>query len=127
MGSLFSPTGVFDVVIMNECLQQVKKPDFVLREALRVGKKAIIAFPNFAYYKVRFQMLFGRVPVTPSLPYQWYETPNLHFLSTSDFRDYCGKRGFRVEKSAFISGERRVGAFPNAFAQLAIFEISASS
>ena len=80
----------FDYVILNQTLQQVKKPDFVLQEALRVGKKVIVGIPNFAYYKARASIFFrGRVPVTPRLPYQWYDTPNLHFLSLNDFRDYC--------------------------------------
>ncbi|MDA4122900.1 MAG: methionine biosynthesis protein MetW [Thaumarchaeota archaeon] len=118
------PDGAFDLVIMNECLQQVKKPDFVLKEALRVGRKAIVAFPNFAYYKVRFQVLFGKVPVTPSLPYQWYETPNLHFLSNSDFKGYCRKRGFKIERSAFTSAGRTVRFLPNLVSQLGIYEIS---
>jgi len=71
----------FDYVILNQSIQQVKKPDVVLGEALRVGKEVIIGFPNFAYFKSRFQIFFrGKTPVTPSLPYEWYETPNLHFL-----------------------------------------------
>jgi len=118
------PDGSFDLVILNESMQVVKKPDFVLREALRVGKRAIVAFPNFAHYSSRLQILFGKVPVTPSLPYEWYDTPNLHFLSTRDFVEYCGKRGFRVERSAFIAKERRVRFLPNLFAQVGIFEIS---
>ena len=119
------PDKSFDLVIMDESLQEVKKPDFVLKEALRVGRRAIVAFPNFAYYTARFQILFGKVPVTPSLPYEWYETPNLHFLSTADFVEYCRKRGFRVESSAFTAKGRRVRFLPNLFAQLGIFQISA--
>jgi methionine biosynthesis protein MetW len=119
------PDKSFDLVILDESLQEVKKPDFVLREALRVGRKAIAAFPNFAHYSVRFQILFGgRVPVTPSLPYEWYDTPNLHFLSVSDFAEYCKKRGFKVENSAFTAAERRVNVLPNLFAQLGIFQIA---
>ncbi len=69
------PDESFDYVIMNGSLQQVKKPDTVFKEALRVGKKLIVGFPNFLQYSSRFQMLLGKVPVTPSLPYQWYDTP----------------------------------------------------
>jgi methionine biosynthesis protein MetW len=119
------PDKSFDLVILNETLQQVKKPDFVLKEALRVGRNAIVAFPNFAYFRVRLQILTGKVPVTPSLPYEWYETPNLHFLSTSDFSGYCKKRGFKVVHSAFTSNGKKVTFMPNLFAQLGIFEISA--
>lgn len=118
------PDRSFDLVILEESMQEVRKPDFVLKEALRVGAKAIVSFPNFAHYTVRFQILFGRVPVTPSLPYEWYETPNLHFLSVADFRNYCSRRGFKIEAAAFTSGERRVKFLPNLFAQVGIFKIT---
>lgn len=119
------PDKSFDLVILDQTLPEVKKPDFVLKEAMRVGKSAIVAFPNFAHYAVRFQILFGgRVPVTPSLPYEWYDTPNLHFLSISDFRAYCKKRGFRIENSAFTAKERKVSFLPNFFGQIGLFQIS---
>ena len=115
----------FDYVILNQSIQQVKKPDIVLREALRVGKKVVVGFPNFAHYSSRFQIFFsGRTPLTPSLPYQWYETPNLHFLSISDFRDYCQKQDIRIKKSAFIGNNAFYGLFPNLFAQTGLFLIS---
>src|SRR5665811_2150653 len=94
----------FDYVILNQTLQQVKKPDFAIKEALRVGKKVIIGFPNFCYITERFQIFFrGKVPVSSSLPYEWYETPNLHFLSIADFKEYCKKNHMTVVGSAFIS------------------------
>ncbi|HLC00863.1 MAG TPA: methionine biosynthesis protein MetW [Candidatus Bathyarchaeia archaeon] len=112
----------FDNVILNQTFQQVKKPDLVLREALRVGKKAIVGFPNFCYITDRFQIFFrGRVPVTPSLPYEWYDTPNLHFLSIADFQEYCKKRDFQIEKSVFIRGNTKVRFFPNLFAEVGLF------
>jgi methionine biosynthesis protein MetW len=115
----------FDYVILNQTFQQVKKPDFVLREALRVGKKVIVGFPNFCYITDRFQIFFrGKVPVTPSLPYEWYETPNLHFLSIADFREYCKKHDFRIEKSFFIGANRRVRFLPNLFAEIGLFLLS---
>jgi len=71
----------FDYVILNQSFQQVKNPDIVLAEALRVGREVIVGFTNFAQYLARFQIFFkGRTPVTPSLPYAWHDTPNLHFL-----------------------------------------------
>jgi methionine biosynthesis protein MetW len=115
----------FDYVILNQTFQQVKKPDFVLREALRVGKKTIVGFPNFLYITARFQMFFiGKVPVTPSLPYEWYDTPNLHFLSTSDFTMYCRKRGIRIERSAFTAKNKKIKLFPNLFAETGFFLLS---
>ena len=90
----------FDYVILSQTLQQVKKPEFVLNEALRVGKQAIVSFPNFVYYPARFQIFFrGKVPVTSSLPHEWYETPNLHFLSISDFIKYCSGKKISIEAS----------------------------
>jgi len=115
----------FDFVILNQSIQQVKKPDEVLKEALRVGKKVIVGIPNFAHIKARTQIFFrGRVPVTPSLPYEWHDTPNLHFLSLLDFVDYCRKRGIRIDRSFFIGAERRVRFLPNLFARTGIFVIS---
>ena len=115
----------FDYVILSQTLQQVKRPDFVLKEALRVGKQTIVSFPNFVYYPARLQIFFrGRVPVTPSLPHEWYETPNLHFLGISDFIEYCTQRKITIKDSIFIRKNRRVWFFPNFFAEIAIFLIS---
>ena len=119
------PDGSFDYTIMNGSLQQVKKPDSVIKEALRVGKSLIVGFPNFSHYSSRFQILLsGKVPVTPSLPYQWYDTPNLHFLSISNFRDYCNLRAFKIQASAFLSKERRVSLLPNLRAEQGLFLVS---
>ena len=115
----------FDYVVLNQTFQQVKKPDFVLTEALRVGKKAIVGFPNFVYFKARFQIFFrGRVPLTPSLPYEWYDTPNLHFLSVADFEEYCRKRSLKVEASVFIANNKKVRFFPNLLAETGLFLLS---
>lgn len=112
----------FDYVVLNQTLQQVKKPDFVLHEALRVGKKVIIGFPNFLHISARFQMFFrGKVPVTSSLPYVWFDTPNLHFLSVADFREYCERRKIRILDSVFLRKNKRVRFFPNLFAETALF------
>ena len=117
----------FDYVILNQTFQQVKKPDFVLKEALRVGSKTIVGFPNFVNASARFQIFFkGRVPVTKSLPYEWYDTPNLHFLGILDFKEYCKKRGIKVKDSAFIRKNRRVKLFANLFAELGLFLLMSS-
>ena len=117
----------FDYVILNQTFQQVKKPDFVLQEALRVGKKTIVSFPNFVHFRARFQIFFhGRVPVTSALPYEWYDTPNLHFLSIADFTEYCGKRRVRIEQAEYIKGDRKVRFLPNLFAETGLFLLSKS-
>jgi methionine biosynthesis protein MetW len=115
----------FDFVILNQSFQQVKKPDTVLREALRVGRNVIVGFPNFAHYQARLQIFFrGKTPVTPSLPYEWHDTPNLHFLSISDFIEYCRQRNIKFEKAAFVGRRRTIKIFPNLFALTGIFLIS---
>ncbi len=114
----------FDYVILNQSLQQVRNLEKVLNDALRVGKKVIVGFPNFAYYKARFQMFFkGRAPVTLALPYEWYNTPNLHFLSILDFKEYCKTKGIKIEKAYYIGKKRLVRILPNFFAQVGIFLI----
>jgi methionine biosynthesis protein MetW len=117
--------GTFEYVVLNQTFQQVKKPDFVLQEALRVGKKVIVGFPNFCYILERYQIFFrGRVPVTASLPYEWYDTPNLHFLSIADFEAYCKKRQINVAQKAFFSKNRKVRLLPNLFAETGLFLLS---
>lgn len=115
----------FDYVVLNQSLQQILHVDKVLIDALRVGKKVIVGFPNFAHYKSRLQMFFqGRTPVTGALPYQWYDTPNLHFLSISDFKNYCRLKKINIERSVCIGQAKRVPFLPNLFAQTGIFLIS---
>lgn len=115
----------FDYVILNQSMQQIRHVDTVLTDALRVGKQVIVGIPNFAYYKARLQLFFGgRAPVTGGLPYQWYETPNLHFLSITDFIIYCHEKKISIEHAIYIGGQRRVAVFPNLFAQAGIFLIS---
>jgi methionine biosynthesis protein MetW len=117
----------FDFVILNESLQQVKKPERVMRESLRVGKKAIIGIPNFAFIRARCQIFFsGRVPVTPSLPFEWYNTPNLHFLSILDFTEYCKKQKIVIEETHFMKAKGPVRWLPNLFAVTGIFLLSGS-
>jgi methionine biosynthesis protein MetW len=114
-----------DYVILNQTLQQVKKLDFAIKEALRVGKKVIVGFPNFCYIVDRFQIFFGgKVPVTPSLPYEWYDTPNLHFLSIADFKEYCKKGKICIEKAVFISKEKEISVLPNLFGEVGLFLLS---
>jgi len=114
----------FDFVILNQTLQQVKKADFALKEALRVGKKVIVSFPNFVQISARLQILRGRVPVTKAIPYEWYDTPNLHFLGIIDFRNYCKKRNIRIEQTTFIRKNRTIKLLPNLLAEIGLFVCS---
>jgi methionine biosynthesis protein MetW len=115
----------FDYVILNQSFQQVKKPDVVLGEALRVGKEVIVGFPNFAYITARYHLaIMGRAPITRSLPFEWYDTPNIHFLSIADFINYCRKRNIKIEKARYLRKRRVVKLFPNLFALVGIFLIT---
>ena len=119
------PDGSFDYVILNQSLQEIRKVSFLLREALRVADRAIVGFPNFACLSARLCLgLRGKAPMTPTLPYEWYDTPNVRFLSISDFRNFCGKMGFRVQEACYLHGEKRIALWPNARAQSAIFLLS---
>lgn len=101
--SLFED-GRFDCVILSQTLQQIHHPERVLREMLRVGRRAIISFPNFGHWRVRLQLLWrGRMPVTRVLPAQWHDTPNIHMLTAKDFRAFCRDQGARIVDEVYIS------------------------
>ncbi len=123
------PDQSFDFVILNQTLQALMKPEAVIAEMLRVGKKAVMGFPNFAYWKMRLYLLLtGRMPKTKFLPYEWYDTPNIHFCSIKDFDAYCDGHGLCVERRIYLSIDRggRVlqGVLPNLFAETAVYLLS---
>ncbi len=96
----------FDYVILSQTLQAMLKPKEVLNELLRIGAKAIVSFPNFGHWKIRFQLLFkGRSPITEGLPYSWYETPNFHFFTIKDFQDLCEESNIIIKKSIGLTSE----------------------
>lgn len=116
------PDNSFDYVILNQSMQEVKKVDYVIKEALRVGEKVIVGFPNFAYFRARFRLFFrGKAPMTPALPYSWYNTPNLHFLSISDFVDYCKVERIKILEKHYLGRDSVVEIWPNFFALNVIF------
>jgi methionine biosynthesis protein MetW len=115
----------FDYVILNQSFQQVKKPDIVLGEALRVGTKVIVGFPNFAYYTARYSLaILGKAPITRSLPYEWYNTPNIHFLSIADFINYCKIRNIKIQESFYLGKNKPIKILPNLLALVGIFLIT---
>jgi methionine biosynthesis protein MetW len=116
------PDKAFDYVILSQTLQETRAPLQVLTEMLRVGRKAIISFPNFGHWSVRAAMVFtGQAPKTDLFPYDWYDSPNIHFLSINDFEDLCRKSGFPIERRYFLSGSTKVSWLPNLRAQTAVF------
>ena len=90
----------FDYVILSQTLQAMVEPKKILKELLRVGKKAIVSFPNFGHWKIRLQLLFnGKMPITEGLPYSWYDTPNIHFFTLKDFENLCKEMNIVIENS----------------------------
>jgi methionine biosynthesis protein MetW len=119
------PDRSFDYVILNQSMQEVKRVDLLLQEALRVGAKVIVGFPNFAHVSARMMLLLkGKAPVTGALPYPWYGTPNVRFLSIRDFEDLCRGMGLRVLASVGLGASGIVTFFPNLFARDAVFVLS---
>lgn len=107
----FYPDQSFDYAILSETLQTMIRPDKALEELLRIGRLAVVSFPNFAHWRVRLSLLWeGRMPVTRLLPIAWYETPNIHHLTVADFQALVAERGIRVERAWFLSGDREIGA-----------------
>jgi methionine biosynthesis protein MetW len=105
------PPDAFDYAILSQTLQTTRRPDQVLDQLLRIGRKAFVSFPNFAHWRVRLSLLWGgRMPVTRLLPLEWYETPNIHHVTIDDFRAFVRERGLTVEGAWFLSGDRLTSA-----------------
>jgi methionine biosynthesis protein MetW len=122
------PAETFDYAILSQTLQTTHRPDRVLEELLRIGRKAFVSFPNFAHWRVRLSLLWGgRMPVTRLLPLEWYETPNIHHVTIDDFRAFVRERGLAVEGAWFLSGDRLTSAAAANFrAEHAVFLLSRS-
>ena len=120
------PDDAFDYVILSQTLQATREPREVLKQMLRVGKHAIVSFPNFAHWHVRLRLVFGgRMPETASLPYKWYDTPNIHLCSIDDFRALCSDMGVRVERAIVLNRNSQPINMPpflaNLFGEQAVF------
>jgi len=116
------PDQAFDYVILSQTLQETRTPVKVLREMLRVGRRAIVAFPNFGHWSVRGSMLFsGRAPKTKLFPHEWYESPNIHVLSVDDFETLAAREGLSVERRYCLAGHRRITVLQNLRAEVAVF------
>ncbi|HTA42636.1 MAG TPA: methionine biosynthesis protein MetW [Bryobacteraceae bacterium] len=116
------PDKAFDYVILSQTLQETRAPLLVLRDLLRVARRAIVSFPNFGHWGVRLAMLrTGTAPKTDLFPHNWYDSPNIHFLSINDFEEFCREQNFPIERRYFLSGARRVTVLPNLLAQTAVF------
>ena len=118
------PDNAFDYVVLNQIIQEIQNMEFLINETFRVGRKVIVGFPNFAYIKGRFDLFFkGLAPVTSSLPYQWYNSPNIHFGSLKDFKTYCRDNKIRIIEAYYLGDKNIVRFLPNIFAVNGIFLI----
>lgn len=118
----------FDYVILNQSLQQISNLQKVLSDSLRVGRKVIVGFPNFTYWWSRVQFFFeGKAPVTSSLPYNWFDSPNKHFFSIKDFKKYCAEKDIKIDAECYLSTKGTVHFLPNFFARTAIFLITSKN
>lgn len=124
-------TGSFDTVLLTQTLQAVQRPDQLVEEMLRVGERCIISFPNFGYYRYRFYLMFrGKMPISAQLPDSWYDTPNIHFCTVSDFDEFCQKRDIHILDRTVIDLKQRSTLMmklnANLFGINAIYHISRS-
>jgi methionine biosynthesis protein MetW len=125
------PDDAFDYVILSQTLQATRQPRLVLEHMLRIGRHAIVSFPNFGHWKIRLQVGFGgHMPRTDNLPYAWWDSPNIHFCTIKDFRLLCGVVGAKMEKAVALNPWGRAlrfnapGNFWNLFGEQAVFLLS---
>jgi methionine biosynthesis protein MetW len=115
-------SGSFDYVILSQTLQAVRHTEQIIREMLRVGREGIVTFPNFGYWGHRLQVfLGGHMPVSRSLPFQWYNTPNVHLFTIGDFESFCDEHGVRILERAVMDRGRMVKLWPNLRGSLAVY------
>ena len=115
----------FDCVILSETLQTIHRTEFLMREMLRVGREVIVSFPNFGHWSARLQVLYGRMPVSETLPYEWYETPNVHHCTTVDFEDLCRRLGVRIRERLVLHQGKAVTFLPNLLGSVAVYRCTA--
>lgn len=113
----------FDVVILSQTLQAMHHTEQVVQEMLRVGKEAIVTFPNFGYWKLLAQLVKGRMPVSRNLPYQWYDTPNVHLCTIADFDAFCAEHGIHVSERLVLTDGKPVNWLPNKLGMLAMYRV----
>ena len=124
------PEKSFDYVILTQTLQAFLNPEEVLNQLLRIGKQTIVSIPNFGHWKIRLHLLFkGTMPVTNNIPYDWYNTPNLHMCTIQDFVNFCNKKNIKIDQSMCLTNEKISKItitnirYKNIFSQLGVFLI----
>ena len=113
--------GSFDFVILSQTLQATRHTEALIREMLRVGREGIVSFPNFGYWENRLNVLLGTMPVSRDLPYQWYDTPNVHLCTLRDFEMFCARYRIAILERRVMAGEREVSLLPNLLGSTAVY------
>ncbi|MEK6663686.1 MAG: methionine biosynthesis protein MetW [Pseudomonadota bacterium] len=116
-------SGSFDYVILSQTLQSMKHTERIMQEMLRVAKQAIVTFPNFGYWQHRLQVINGHMPVSRDLPYQWYDTPNIHLCTLKDFEAFCAQLNVRILERSVIHRGHQISVLPNLFGSLAVYRV----
>jgi methionine biosynthesis protein MetW len=119
-------SGSFDYVILSQTLQAVRHTERIIRDMLRVGREAIVTFPNFGYWRHRLQVLGGRMPVSGDLPYEWYDTPNIHLFTIRDFETFCAAHHVRILERLVMEGGRKIDFLPNLLGSLAVYRCTSA-
>lgn len=115
----------FDTVILSQTLQAMHKTEGIVLEMLRVGQEIIVTFPNFGYWRNRLQIISGHMPVSENLPYQWYNTPNVHLCTIDDFEIFCENHNISIMERRVITDGKEVSFMPNLFGSLAMYRLKA--
>ncbi len=116
----------FDTVILSQTLQAMHNTEKIVQEMLRVGREAIVTFPNFGYWRNRYQILGGRMPVSEDLPYQWYDTPNVHLCTINDFDQFCANSHIQIKERLVLTNNSPVTFLPNLFGSLAMYRLKSN-
>tara|TARA_Y100001936_G_scaffold157909_1_gene154241 strand:- start:3274 stop:3885 length:612 start_codon:yes stop_codon:yes gene_type:complete len=120
-GLLSFGSGAFDYVILSQTLQAMRHTENLIKEMMRVSQEGIVSFPNFGYWKNRLQILSGSMPISKALPYQWFDTPNIHLCTLKDFEDFCCQHGANILERRIMNGGHQVSFMPNLFGTLAFY------
>jgi len=122
------PENSFDFVILSQTLQQIQEPYYVISQVLRIGKKAIVSFPNFAHWTIRLNLISGNIPKSSALPYEWYNTPNIRVMSVKSFRKFCALKNIDILEEHYVYNPTyfekwNVALFPNLLSEKGVFVI----
>ncbi len=116
----------FDTVILSQTLQAMHNTEEIVQEMLRVGREIIVTFPNFGYWRNRLQITKGRMPVSKILPYQWYDTPNVHLCTINDFDEFCKNHKITILERCVITNTKTIQFMPNLLGNLAMYRLKAA-